>query len=648
MILRDRTKQADAFSPASLVRSVGLRRETSAPSLTFFVTMKSLFLFALHHSEINSSSGILIIDNRCQEQRNRQDCSRPPMQIRQVKVERFRGIKKLDWRVDGQLICLIGPGDSTKSTILSAIEYALSPRWKIDFNDSDFYNGVPDEPFLITVTVGDLPEELKSDSKLGTELRGWNKIDGLHDEPSEDDEHVVSIELRVDKSLEPRWSVVNDRKPEGRPLSATDREALGLVRIGEFIDYHLTWTRGSALSRLTQKTSEMASLLAEISRAARDVISPVRLPALSLITKELASLSKPFGVQPKSSFQPHLDTKNVGFNTGAFSLHDGDVPIRLSGLGTRRLIALVLQKKMVSDGAVALIDEVEEGLEPHRLRRLLRALRAQFETTQPGATAQGQLFMTTHSSVVTDELSCKDLRIVRADSGVIQVRKIEEDIQKRVRHSPEALLGSAIIVCEGETEIGFCKALDDWWSSDGQYDPLATKGIILVDGEGFESERRAKAFASAGYPTALFGDSDRVLNPSEPELKNAGIKVITWADELCLEQRIALDLPWTGVQYLLEIASDLEGEDKVRGAVCNRCQEIKQETAPLSAALKLWPESTDLRKAIGLAANGGEWFKNADSGEELGRIVVKQLPAIPTTDLAIKIAAFRTWIDTCG
>jgi predicted ATP-dependent endonuclease of OLD family len=45
------------------------------------------------------------------------------MQIRNVQIQRFRGIKSLDWCVDGQIICLIGPGDSTKSTILSAIDY---------------------------------------------------------------------------------------------------------------------------------------------------------------------------------------------------------------------------------------------------------------------------------------------------------------------------------------------------------------------------------------------------------------------------------------------------------------------------------------------------------------------------------------------
>ena len=50
------------------------------------------------------------------------------MQIRHVHIERFRGIKTLDWRVDGQVICLVGPGDSTKSTILCAIDNEIHHR----------------------------------------------------------------------------------------------------------------------------------------------------------------------------------------------------------------------------------------------------------------------------------------------------------------------------------------------------------------------------------------------------------------------------------------------------------------------------------------------------------------------------------------
>ncbi len=94
------------------------------------------------------------------------------MRLRRVEVERFRGIKELRWDLAGDFICLIGPGDSTKTTILDAIELALSPRWNLSFDDADFYDADTEKPLTITVTVGDLPEELKSEAKYGLWARG--------------------------------------------------------------------------------------------------------------------------------------------------------------------------------------------------------------------------------------------------------------------------------------------------------------------------------------------------------------------------------------------------------------------------------------------------------------------------------------------
>jgi ABC-type thiamine transport system ATPase subunit len=478
------------------------------------------------------------------------------MQIRNVQIQRFRGIKSLDWCVDGQIICLIGPGDSTKSTILSAIDYALSPRWRIDFNDSDFHGGDASAPFVITVTVGGLPDEFKSDTKFGLYLRGWTN-GRIHDEPEEDDELVLSVQLSVDKSLEPKWTVINDRAPDGKPISANDRDSFGIVWIGEFMDRHLTWMRGSVLSRLTGKSEELTSLLAEISRAARSSISSDKLPKLTAATQQLAKLSRAVGVQPKDIFRPHLDIKSVDVNAGALSLHDGDIPIRLSGSGTRKLITLALQKEIVSGGSVALIDEVEIGLEPHRLRRLIRSLR------EDSAGPLGQIFMTTHSSVVVDELPCTELRVVRVRDGDVTVQAIDEKSQKTVRRSPEVFLSSAIVVCEGITEVGFCKALDAWWLKSENYDPLAVKGISLVDGNGVAAKPYAKAMAGIGYTTAFFADSDRPLNPSRVVLEASGVTVILWGDSLCLEQRVAADLPWDGVQQLLTLAATFATEEGI-------------------------------------------------------------------------------------
>ncbi len=53
------------------------------------------------------------------------------MQIRHERIENFSGIRNLNWFLGGRIVCLIGPNDSTKTTILDAIELALSARSNI-------------------------------------------------------------------------------------------------------------------------------------------------------------------------------------------------------------------------------------------------------------------------------------------------------------------------------------------------------------------------------------------------------------------------------------------------------------------------------------------------------------------------------------
>ncbi|MBM4591325.1 AAA family ATPase [Rhodococcus hoagii] len=56
-------------------------------------------------------------------------------------------------------------------------------------------------------------------------------------------------------------------------------------------------------------------------------------------------------------------------------LHDGDVPLSSLGLGTRRLTSLSIQDQAMDDGSIIAIDEVEHGLEPHRLAQVLHHLK---------------------------------------------------------------------------------------------------------------------------------------------------------------------------------------------------------------------------------------------------------------------------------
>lgn len=565
------------------------------------------------------------------------------MRLRRLEIARFRGIKELTWDVGGPFVCLVGPGDSTKTTILDAIELVLSPRWNIAFDDSDFYAMESTQPIVITATVGDLPDRLKSAGRYGLHLRGWSEAGELHDEFEDDDELVLSIQLRVEPSLEQSWTVVNDRQPEPKQISAQDRESLGCTRLGALVDRHFTWGKGSALARLTTDGESLSGLLADSARAARAVLAdvgPERLGALFRAASEAKRIGANMGVASHGQYRPHLDAQEAVVGRAGLTLHDGSVPLKRAGLATRRLLAVAMQREGANASGLSLVDELEHGLEPHRIRRLVRVLRGE------GANETTHAITTTHSPVVIGELEAKDLRMVRSVGGLTTLGLVPEALQNVVRKTSEALLARRIVVCEGKTELGLCRALDEAWAAKGQ--SFALRGAALVFGGGSEAASIANALCSLGYPVAFLGDSDRELVPDPAQLAAAGVRVILWSDSLAVEQRIAADLPMRGIAEIIEFAIDEHGDARIRSSVGTKLG----RGVVLSGTPNTWssqvPEQA-LRKAVGDAAKDGRgWFKRVDLACEVGGIVVRHLETIPTTDLAKKIEALRTWVHDDG
>jgi hypothetical protein len=148
------------------------------------------------------------------------------MKIRKISIKNFRGIKELDWSLPAaEIFCLIGKGDSSKSTVLEALRYAFYPQWNPIFTDADFYQCKVDNGIVIEVTLGDLTPEFCSDQKYGHHQRGWDKAtQKLTDESDDHLESVLTVRLTIGKELEPKWIVVTDRTPEGVPFKQADRD----------------------------------------------------------------------------------------------------------------------------------------------------------------------------------------------------------------------------------------------------------------------------------------------------------------------------------------------------------------------------------------------------------------------------------------
>ncbi len=570
------------------------------------------------------------------------------MQVQHVKVKSFRGIKSMDWHVDGNIICLVGPGDSTKTTVLDAIEYALSPKWNIPFADTDFYNGDTQDDIVIEVSVSDIPDELMTEDKFGLYTRGYTGDLAIIDDPADDSLPILTVQLTVSDDLEPQWHLIKDSNPEPRRISWRDREKLGIARLGENTNIHLTWGRGSALTKILHDKSDPSSAVCLANRAACEALEEAQLDDLKESTEIVQKTIKDYGVN-LGRLRPGLDTKAVSIGIGTISLHEGKIPLRGYGEGTKRLTSLAIQQSGEGANPIALIDEIEHGLEPHRVRQLLKILCANLTPQDNGC---GQVMMTTHSPTPIMALPVEQLRFVRSSDGVTVIDKVDKDsidtLQPVVRSRSHALLSRKIIVCEGKTEEALCRVLDNYWASLHDDENFAYHGVVAVNGGGRnDGPSSAMELNRIGYEVLFFGDSDAPIDPDENALKEAGIAVEIWKGNMATEERITADLPLDHLQNFVNAAYDEFGEGRVLDAIGDK---LGSSITHLGSDINNWigegHSEENIRSAVGVAAKKTlkGWFKNINAGERLGVIVVSALNDIDGTPLQKSMSQIESWI----
>jgi putative ATP-dependent endonuclease of the OLD family len=565
------------------------------------------------------------------------------VQIRRVTVRNFRGIKSADWRLPAdRFVCLVGPGDSTKTSLLDVVSLVLSPRWNVQFNDADFYNCQVGEPIVLRAVIGDLPPRLLRDDAQGFELSGLRPGGELVHDPEEGTEPCLVIQLKVTDSLEPTWTVIRPGAgDDGVPFSARAREDLGVFRVDERIEAHLRWGRTSALTRLTARKSGADAVVTSAHRAARAAVFGAPPEALAAAAAEVEVAAQALGGTAFTRLQPGLDPAGSS-SASALLLHDEDVPLTGYGLGTRRLISLAIQEKAFSDGTILLIDEVEHGLEPHRLHHLLRHLK---KRTGEGT---GQVIMTTHSPMAVEALQARDISVVRSHAGTTTVRQVPDDldeVQGALRAGPSAVLAGRVVVCEGKTEMGVVRSLLLHWDAQRIVQgkaPHAALGVCQSDGQGStKAPLRARILQELGYPALLVIDNDDpASDPGTAQAEEKGAEVIRWQPGHALEEEIADALSPAGLAALIGLAADIKGEESVRSGISARLDGSPKLSGLDPAAWATASRSIDdIRRAIGATAKGkklsdkkangkvkeesNSWFKQEESGEQLGALLAE-------------------------
>ena len=565
------------------------------------------------------------------------------MKLTNIEINNFRGIKhaSIQFPCGSRIICLIGSGDSCKSTILKAIEWVLWPSWSLISTDTDFYNCNPNNSIVIEASITEVPDDLMKENKFGLYLRDYEKsfTDG-DDEPTEDGITILTIRLTIDSTLEPKWEVITNRT-EPKIISQRDRRLLSFGTVGFEQDKDFQWGRGSILQKYADSKDALHNAF---TQAMRNAVANTSLVELDKVAETMIEIGGRYGVSFNGDIQNHILMQNGSYST-TVGVFDDKVPFAQRGLGSKRLLSIGMNVNAYKDGTLVLVDEVETGLEPYRIIALINEFRKQFKNL-------GQLIMTTHSRSAVCECSADELCVVNTVAGetTIQpldaVTEIKEDIQAIIRREPDALLCKRIVVCEGKTEIGLLRAFDDYLTEKSGT-RFAHFGVgTALGGGGDQFFTLAKFLKKCGYDVCILMDSD-VENQEEEKNKveALGIPVFSWDKGFAIEEQIFHDFSIETIETLIMFATEEKSFDHVIAKMNNRFCDDEKIHYISEGGIRIKDNATkDQLTALGKLAKDNNWFKRIDRGQRVGEIIFADFDKLEDRGFKTTINALKTWV----
>lgn len=543
--------------------------------------------------------------------------------IHQLKINHFRGIEHFEQCFDDtNLIVLIGRGDSGKSTILKAISLVLSPAWNNTFADTDFYNLDTTKPIEIEVSLRCVPDKLLSDAKYGLYKRLLvngeiiDEISKSGEEPFAEEEDILTIKLVVDDTLQPKWYVDREQDIE---ISHRDRALLDMFMIADYADNHFSYNKLSPLYALLKKGLDAPDtpdtiekkLVAVVRQAYQSIASNVSFQEFEKVATEIKQEALNLGIE-FDDLKTSLEYKGNAYTESNITLHDGqNRPLGMYGKGSKRLLSMAIQLALAKTGGIVLIDEIEQGLEPDRIRTIINKL---------SQVAPGQVIITTHSRDVVVESKSETIYLMSKEANSLY--QFESELQGLLRSQPEAFFARRVILCEGATEYGIIRALDHYLQREGKLG-LSARSIAVVDSKGGDNFYRYAIWLSTkGFDVITFNDDDnKSILSSKEEAISAGVRMAICDAGNALEQQLFNDASWSIIIELVYLAKDILSEEAIVS-----CLDGIQSISDLNSLID--ERQLDIRQKLGTQSKKKGWYKNVTDGESLGELLFSNMENI--------------------
>ena len=224
----------------------------------------------------------------------------PAPLIRRLTIERFRGIKRLEWHPAPGVNVILGGGDVGKTTILDAVALLLSPTNTVPLSDADYWHREVENGFCIEAVMS-IPETCGINHQSGNawpwEWSGKEpKLPQIDAEPLgvANVEPVYRLRVQGLEDFDVAFEIFQPNETVNH-FAVAVRRKIGLVRLSgdDRNDRDLRLVQGSALDRLLSDKTLRSRLGHKLNES--DVEEELRGEAkekLFVLTKP--SSSKPF------------------------------------------------------------------------------------------------------------------------------------------------------------------------------------------------------------------------------------------------------------------------------------------------------------------------------------------------------------------
>lgn len=446
------------------------------------------------------------------------------MQVRFLKIERFRGIREFEF-APGPKTVILGPNNAGKSTILEAMDLLLHSgfgRPRPQPTEIDYYNRDPATGFQIEAVIGDLSEDLLAE--VPRYLEGWNheteevtpEPDGAGIEP------VLRIRVTGNSETDISHEYTKD-EAAGTRVPPRIRAQLGWVFDGRTRDpfRELSFYQGGLLDKFFSDINmnpALTTLSEAISAGAHAVNVDNEIRArLGDLAGELHQLGL-LDHEELPQFEAGAVSTRGLLQSLRLALPSADgvqIPLYRQGRGAQRLVLLTVLLQLTKKTGQTVIggfEEPEEALEPLRQTQMARLLEGIVKE-------RGQIFIVTHSPEIARAFFIDDFVLLEERAGGLNAHFLRKSLTEQTRQKYERKVDGAVVralfakiplLVEGPGDRAVMETFWRFLADKHEVPPAEQLGLDPINCEGAgEMLAMSQLLKETGKSVAIWVEQDR-------------------------------------------------------------------------------------------------------------------------------------------